>query len=356
LRDLFEEPNSSTAASVTQIVIILCILLSCVTFCAETIPELEKHRELWYYTELVFVLIFTAELAIRATVTDKQQSEFWTDMMNLIDLMSLLPFYAAAIQLRIPHPESEDGAEPPDMRVLRIFRLMRVFKLTRHSSDLHFIFAGLAQAKVSFMLLGFLLMVALVFFSFLLFMTEAGEYDARLKCFVRKDEVHYSGCSPYQSVPLAFWWAITTLTTVGYGDTFPLSPLGRLCGGITMVCGLMCVALPTTQLGVEFGVLYNKGLMAKEQAKGRKAMMECSKEQLALIDQLKRLERLRFKLETQFPYVQQMCIVNGAENAEKTLSILIEQNDRAITNYKTFVLRRVSGGALSDVLPSVASG
>merc|ERR1712203_1151745 len=146
------------------------------------------------------------------------------------------------MQVKVPDPNPEhkgDTDHAPDMRVLRVFRLMRIFKLGRHSSDLNFIFSGLAQARVAFMLLGFLMFLALIFFSFLLYTFEKGTWDEKLECYKRLDEVHYTGCSPFQSVPMAFWWGITTLTTVGYGDAFPLTAQGRFIAGFCMLCGLL---------------------------------------------------------------------------------------------------------------------
>jgi len=168
---------------------------------------------------------------------------------------------------------------------------MRIFKLGRHSQDLQFIFEGIAGSTTSFILLGFLLLLALVFFSFLLYIFEQGVWDADKQCYVREPyEIHYNGCSPYQNVPASFWWAITTLTTVGYGDAFPITPTGRAISGVAMVCGILCVALPTTQLGVEFANLYERGRADRQDRIAKRAMMNCNKTELELLQVLS-LER-----------------------------------------------------------------
>ena len=94
---------------------------------------LVQHRPLFDLFETTFIVIFTVELSARWLVSDKSTVKFFRDCMNFIDLLALLPWYIEVAMLRWgPH-----GAErPPDMRVLRIFRLMRVFKLTRHSEEL----------------------------------------------------------------------------------------------------------------------------------------------------------------------------------------------------------------------------
>merc|ERR1719387_1581193 len=102
------------------------------------------------------------------------------------------------------------------------------------------------------------MMFATIIFATLIFLMERGIWDQDKGCYVRAgDQFSRYGsldgeCSPFESVPLAAWWAITTMTTVGYGDTFPITTSGRVIGAITMVIGILCIALPTTVLGVQF--------------------------------------------------------------------------------------------------------
>merc|ERR1719326_2788737 len=121
-----------------------------------------------------------------------------------------------------------------DLRLLRAFRLMRMLKMGRFSGELQLLAAGLIRARVSFALLCGTLILGTVIFAVLMWIVERGAWNSSLQCYARPNEVFYSGCSPFESVPVGFWWAITTMTTVGYGDTFPITPLGKVIGGIAM--------------------------------------------------------------------------------------------------------------------------
>eukprot|EP00392_Amoebophrya_sp_AT5.2_P013152 g13265.t1 len=327
-----QRPDSSVAAAYLQSVIVAAIVVSSLTFCLETMPELSHYHRVWGHLEVAFVVIFTFELAVRFLATEKSTADFFRDGWTVLDLLALLPFYCAALEFEFPVPavdnrfdpktgRFEDTAPPPDMRILRMFRLIRVFKLTRHSKSLQFIFEGLARSRVSFLLLGVMLLLALVFFSFLLFVFERGAWDERAGCFRRADEVHYSGCSPFQDVFCSFWWGITTVTTVGYGDAFPLSVGGRLVASFAMITGLLCVALPTTQLGMEFSEAYARGLREKEAQKAKRSMVKCSREEIMLIDEMRRVERVRNSfVKEQYPVLK--ALLSAGVGSSKSPSMM----------------------------------
>jgi hypothetical protein len=85
-----------------------------------------------------------------------------------------------------------------------------------------------------------------------MYMVERGSWDQVKGCYIRPD----NRCSPFESIPKSFWWGIATLTTVGYGDVYPITVPGRLVAAIAMITGIICVALPTTVLGVQFSEAY----------------------------------------------------------------------------------------------------
>merc|ERR1719379_29527 len=102
------------------------------------------------------------------------------------------------------------------------------------------------------------LMLGMVIFSVIIWLVEQGTWNPGRQCYARNGEAFFNGCSPFESVVVGFWWSLTTMTTVGYGDTFPLTPLGKLIGGIAMLAGIFCVALPTGILCAEFSRLYEE--------------------------------------------------------------------------------------------------
>merc|ERR1719235_1445716 len=177
--------------------------------------------------------------------------KFVLDPMNIVDILSIAPFF---IDLLLVYLNKGQGSNV-DLRVLRALRLMRVFKIGRYSTQLQLIGGAMARSMGSLVMLGLCMIFALIIFSTMIFLVERGTWDESSACYVRLGDRTGSLdglCSPFQSIPEASWWAITTMTTVGYGDTFPITSGGRVVGGLTMVIGILCVALPTTVLGVQF--------------------------------------------------------------------------------------------------------
>merc|ERR1719235_2295674 len=160
-----------------------------------------------------FVAIFTLEFALRIWSTPQTTWEFFSQPLNCIDLIAILPFYVELL-LMFTFGQQSLGI---DLRFLRAIRLVRMLKMGRYSSELQFMAQGMLRSQKSFVLLCFMLGLGLVFFSSMIWIHERGSWDAASQCYVRAGEVHFSGCSPFESVPLGFWWAMTTMTTVGYG-------------------------------------------------------------------------------------------------------------------------------------------
>lgn len=250
---MLEEPSSSTAAMAVTLFIGLCIVLSVVAFCIESIPSMERYKTYWFILETVFVVIFTIEFLIRLWVTVPDHQTFYrfiTDPFNVIDVLAIAPYYVDVV-MRL----TVGTAHGVDLRILRALRLIRLLKLGRYSSQAKIIATALGRSGASLLMLVFLLLFALIFFSTLIFLVERGTWSAQNGCYVRKED---DACSPFQSIPEASWWAITTMTTVGYGDVFPKSDIGRVVAAFCMVVGILSVALPTTVLGVQFADAYDE--------------------------------------------------------------------------------------------------
>jgi voltage-gated potassium channel len=140
--------------------------------------------------------------------------EFLRTGSAIIDLLSILPFYLTLFV-------------PAELRVLLVFRLLRYFKLARYSPGMRSLMAALQSERKA------LLASLVILFGLVLIAASAmhlAEHD------VQPDR--------FGTIPDAMWWAIVTLTTVGYGDVVPMTAIGRVIAGFTMLAGLMMLALP----------------------------------------------------------------------------------------------------------------
>jgi voltage-gated potassium channel len=146
----------------------------------------------------------------------------------VIDLLAILPFYLGSMV----------GL---DLRALRVFRLIRFLKLTRYSPAIHTLLRVISNEQRSLAGAFMLLMAALLTFSTGMYYIES---DAQPEKF--------------GSIPDAAYWAMTTLTTVGYGDVSPITPLGKVWASITMLCGLCILALPVAIIASGFSTEVNR--------------------------------------------------------------------------------------------------
>jgi voltage-gated potassium channel len=215
-------------------VIVFLILANIAAFCAETVPELHARYGRWFDAfEALSVVIFTIEYGLRIwTAVElpflarmpplQARLRFARKPLQVIDLLAVLPFYLGSIF----------GL---DLRVLRALRLLRFFKLSRYSPALHTLIRVLKNEGRALSGASLLLMAALLFSSTGMYFIEGVEQPDK-----------------FGSVPAAAYWAMTTLTTVGYGDVAPVTPLGKLWAMITMLFGLCILALPVAIISSGF--------------------------------------------------------------------------------------------------------
>uniref|UniRef100_A0A9J2Q758 BTB domain-containing protein n=1 Tax=Ascaris lumbricoides TaxID=6252 RepID=A0A9J2Q758_ASCLU len=183
------------------------------------------------HIETVCILWFTFEYLLRLTVAPNRL-QFICGIMNIVDLIAIIPFYLE-ISLAIC---GIDFASLSDIkgallvvRVLRVLRVVRILKLGRYSSGMRTFALTLKSSARQLGMMGMVLSTGVVFFSTLLY-------------FVEKDEA----ATPFTSIPAAFWWAIVTMTTVGYGDYVPVTVPGKLIASGAIISGVLVLALPIT--------------------------------------------------------------------------------------------------------------
>merc|ERR1719316_821822 len=193
---------------------------------------------------------------------------------------------------------------------------------------------------------------ALIIFSTLIFLVERGVWDAASGCYIRTGDRAGSLaglCSPFQSIPEASWWAITTMTTVGYGDTYPITNWGRFIGGLTMIIGILCVALPTTVLGVQFSDAFAAVTEEKAIADLKEKFPEKEQVTLELKAGLAHLEELQSKLATLLPEIERQLIKVTEEDKSRNIAVkasfshLSDSSVQAMSNAKTFLKAALPG-------------
>ena len=191
------------------------IVLSLVTFSIETLPNLTPSFRWWLYAiEIATVSIFTLEYMLRLFLAD-QKRRFAFSFFGIIDLISILPFYIST------------GVDLRSVRAFRLLRLFRLFKLVRYSKAIQRFHHALIIAREE-LILYFVVTVMLVY------LAAVGIYYCETDAQPDK----------FQSVFHSLWWAVATLTTVGYGDVYPITAGGKIFTFLMLLIGLGIVSVP----------------------------------------------------------------------------------------------------------------
>jgi voltage-gated potassium channel len=233
--DLLESPVDGYGLRAwVQFGLLFLIVFSTAALIAETVPSIgPASPELFDWIEIVTIAIFTIEYVLRlwscsasAPYSDglRGRLRYFLSFYALVDLIAILPFYLAML--------------PVDLRFLRVIRLMRLFrlaKLARYSGALQMLGRVVTAKRYE-------LVVTLFVSAILMTITSAAMYIAEGE----------SQPALFSSIPATMWWAVTTLTTVGYGDMTPVTGLGRLLGTLVAILGIGLFAIPTSILGAAF--------------------------------------------------------------------------------------------------------
>ncbi|XP_041105218.1 potassium voltage-gated channel subfamily F member 1-like [Polyodon spathula] len=259
-----EKPESSLPARVVAIMSFLFILISSVVMCVGTIPELQvedaegNHVEPPTLDAIETVCIgwFTIEYILRL-ISSPNKVHFALSFMNIIDVLAIMPFYISLSLTYLGNKMMELSNVQQAIQALRIMRIARIFKLARHSSGLQTLTYAL---KMSFKELGLLLM----YLAMGIFVFSAVGYTM--------EQSHPE--TLFKSIPQSFWWAIITMTTVGYGDIYPKTTLGKCNAAISFLCGVIAIALPIHPIINNFVKYYDKQRVLETATKHELDLME----------------------------------------------------------------------------------
>ncbi|XP_061662423.1 potassium voltage-gated channel subfamily A member 1 [Syngnathoides biaculeatus] len=279
---LFEHPESSGPARGIAIVSVAVILISIVIFCLETLPELkeeagERRRtpangtaarradvlaDPFFAAETLCVVWFSFELLVRFLACPSKTA-FFRNMMNSIDVVSVIPYFITLGTEPADDPDGGGGEQATSLAILRVIRLVRVFrifKLSRHSKGLQILGQTLKASMRELGLLIFFLFIGVILFSSAVYFAEADEKE-----------------SYFTSIPDAFWWAVVSMTTVGYGDMYPITVGGKIVGSLCAIAGVLTIALPVPVIVSNFNYFYHRQTDGEEQAQ----LLRVSRQNLA---------------------------------------------------------------------------
>ena len=214
------------------------IVVSMVGFSIGTMPDLTDSSRRWLdFLEVTCVAIFTFEYFARVWLADNRL-KFIFSFFGIVDLLAILPFYLSL------------GLDLRSARAFRLLRLFRLLKLARYSAAIGRFRRALALAKEELILFG-------VATTILLFLAAVGIYQCE----------HHKQPEVFSSVFDSLWWAVVTLTTVGYGDAYPITTGGKIFTTLVLMIGLGVVAVPT---GIVSSALQQaREELTKEEAKSK---------------------------------------------------------------------------------------
>jgi voltage-gated potassium channel len=249
------------------------VVVNIISITLESVPHIyADHKNLFIWIEIISVGIFTVEYLCRVWVAPRQISgpygfagackarvKYMLSFSGLVDLFSILPFYLRAF---FPYL---------DLRILRALRLLRILKLSHYNSAMEDLFEAINEEKRSFYAASYLFAILFILSSTLMYFAEY--------------RTHPTG---FQSIPDSMYWALITLTTVGYGDITPITVAGKLIAVGSAILGVIVVALITGIVASAFNAqMERRNIIFEDQV--RKALLD------GILDHTNKadLERLR---------------------------------------------------------------
>ena len=214
-------------SKIFNIFLIILIFLNVLAIILNSVQSLSlKYSNIFYTLEIISVVIFSIEYLLRLWTCNlspaykgrlKGRLKYISSPMAIIDLVAILPFY---IPMIIP-------IDLRFLRVLRLVRVFRIFKLGRYSESLQMLGRVLRKKKSELIVTFFVVFLLIIIASSLIYEFEKEAQPEK-----------------FSSIPISMWWAVVTLTTVGYGDVYPVTAMGKILSSVIALLGIGLFALP----------------------------------------------------------------------------------------------------------------
>jgi voltage-gated potassium channel len=243
LHEVIYESNT-TAGKTFDVVLLICILISIIIVMLDSVETYHRlYGHLFYWLEWAFTILFTIEYILRL-ISIKRPVLYALSFLGIIDLLAIIPGYLSIFLV---------GAQSLlVLRALRLIRIFRIFKLMHFLAEMQFLNLAIRSSlkKISIFMLVVLSLVIIL--GSVMYLVEGKK-------------------NGFTSIPDSIYWAIVTLTTVGYGDISPVTPLGKFIASFMMFIGYGIIAVPT-------GIITTEMAIASRTKEGHEVCPGCGKE------------------------------------------------------------------------------